>query len=183
MTAYNAIAASGADSGQTILINGASGGVGQFAAARGARVLATASPAIAGHIRDLGAHHIIDHTQGTTARQARDLRPDGVDAVLYLVSTPATAAGLSELASLVRPGGITGSTNGAADAAALAARGIRAVNISNTTSSELLAILAGQAASGKLRVRIDAEVPLADAPAAIEKARTGHALGKTVILP
>jgi NADPH:quinone reductase-like Zn-dependent oxidoreductase len=155
----------------------------QFAAARGAAVLATASPAAAGHLRDLGAHHIIDHTQETTADQVRAAYPGGVDAVLDLVSTPATAAGLDDLAALVRPGGIIINTNGAANVEALAARGIRAVNFSNTTSAELLATLAKQANAGKLRVRIDAEVPLDDAPAAIASARAGHARGKTVIIP
>jgi NADPH:quinone reductase-like Zn-dependent oxidoreductase len=186
-TAYNAIEVSGAGSGQTILINGATGGVGQsavqFAVASGATVVATASPAAAGHIRDLGAHHIIDHTRGSTADQVRAAHPEGVDAVLDLISTPATAGRLHELASLVRPGGIVINTNGAADIPALAARGIRGVNFSNTTSAELLATLADQARSGKLRVRIDAEVPLSDVPAAVAGARTGHALGKTVIIP
>jgi len=186
-TAYNAIEASAAGSGQTILINGAAGGVGQsavqFAAARGAMVLATASPAAAGQIRDLGASHIIDHTQGPTADQVRAAHPAAIDAVLDLVSTPATAGALHELAALVRPGGIVISTNGAADVEALTARGIRAVNFSNKTSAELLATLADQASAGKLRVRIDAEVPLAEAPAAIAAARTGHARGKTVIIP
>lgn len=186
-TAYNAIEASRTGAGQTILINGATGGVGQsavqFAAARGATVLATASPAAAGHLRDLGAHHIIDHTQATTAGQVRAAYPGGVDAVLDLVSTPATAVGLGDLVALVRPGGIIINTNGAANVEALAARGIRAVNFSNTTSAELLATLADQANTGKLRVRIDAEVPLDDAPAAIASARAGHARGKTVIIP
>jgi len=49
--------------------------------------------------------------------------------------------------------------------------------------AERLATLADQASAGKLRVRIDAEVPLAEAPAAIAAARTGHARGKTVIIP
>jgi hypothetical protein len=35
----------------------------------------------------------------------------------------------------------------------------------------------------RTRVRIDAEVPLADAPAFIAKARAGHATGKNVIVP
>ncbi len=185
-TAYNAVEASGVGSGQTILINGASGGVGQsavqFAAARGATVLATATAETAGEIRDLGAHHTVDHTQAPTAGQVLAAYPDGIDAVLDLISTRASSAGLGELAGLLRPGGILINTNGAADTEALAARGIRAVNFSNAVSADLLAALADQASSGKLRLRIDTEVPLADAPAAISSARTGHARGKTVII-
>jgi NADPH:quinone reductase-like Zn-dependent oxidoreductase len=187
MAAYNAIEASGTGSGQAILINGATGGVGQsavqFAATRGATVLATATPEMAGHLRDLGAHHIIDFTQGSTAEQVRAVRPGGVDAVLDLISTPASASALDELATLVRPGGILLSTNGAADTGALAAHGIRAVNFYNSSSAGLLATLGDLARSGKLRIRIDRQVPLAEAPAAIAAARTGHARGKTVIIP
>jgi NADPH:quinone reductase-like Zn-dependent oxidoreductase len=187
MTAYNAIEASGASSGQAILINGATGGVGQsavqFAAARGATVLATATPEMAGHLRGLGARHIIDFTRRTTAAQVLAVRPGGVDAVLDLISTPANATAVDGLAALVRPGGILLNTNGAADTGALAARGIRAANFYNSSSAELLATLADQARSGKLRVQIDAQVPLWQAPAAIASARAGHARGKTVILP
>jgi NADPH:quinone reductase-like Zn-dependent oxidoreductase len=155
----------------------------QFAAARGATVLATATQQAAGRLRDLGAEHIIDFTRGTTAGQVRAARPGGVDAVLDLISTPASASALDELAALVRPGGILLNTNGAADTAALAARGIRAVNFYNSSSPELLATLADLASSGKLRIRIDSRVPLSQAPAAIAAARTGHARGKTVIIP
>jgi len=184
--AYNAVKATGAASGKTVLINGATGGVGQsavqFAAAEGATVLATASPQAAEHIRSLGAHEIIDFTKGSTVDQARAVSPGGVHAVLDLVALPGSAA-LDGLAALIRPGGIFVSTNGAADAGALAPRGIRALNFSNTTSAELLADLADMANSGKLRVQIDAEVPLAQAPEAIASARAGHARGKTVIIP
>lgn len=110
------------------------------------------------------------------------MSPGGVDAVLDLVSTPGTPD-LDGLAVLVRPGGILASTNGAADAGALAPLGIRALNFSNTTSAGLLANLADMASSGKLRVRIDAEVPLTQAPETIASARAGHARGKTVIIP
>lgn len=50
-------------------------------------------------------------------------------------------------------------------------------------TAETLSALAELAASGELRVRIDAEVPLHEAPAAIASARTGHSTGKTVIVP
>jgi NADPH:quinone reductase-like Zn-dependent oxidoreductase len=57
------------------------------------------------------------------------------------------------------------------------------VNFYNSSSAELLATLADLARSGKLRVQIDTNVPLAQAPAALATARTGHARGKTVIIP
>ncbi|MFF3332992.1 NADP-dependent oxidoreductase [Streptomyces sp. NPDC002888] len=185
VTAYQAVQATRLERGHTLLINGASGGVGQsaiqFAARFGARVLATGTPEVADHLGDLGAHTVIDFTQGPTHEQVAAAHPDGIDAVLDLV-TP-TGGDISPMAGLLRPGGTLISTNHATHPDALAARGIRGVNFSNSPTVETLTTLAELAAIGELRVRIDAEVPLADAPALIAKARAGHATGKTVIVP
>jgi NADPH:quinone reductase-like Zn-dependent oxidoreductase len=183
VTAYQAIEAAGLEPGRTILVNGASGGVGQsavqFAAARGARVLATAPTDLADHLRDLGADEVVDFTRGATADQVGAAHPDGIDAVLDLVSTAGQA---DPLVALLRPGGVIISTNGALDPDALAARGLRGVNFFSNATPEVLATIADFAASGRLRVAIDAEVALADAPAAVARARAGHARGKTVIV-
>ncbi|WP_374064578.1 zinc-binding dehydrogenase [Streptomyces himalayensis] len=66
---------------------------------------------------------------------------------------------------------------------ALAARDILGVNLGNRPTAETLTTLAELAATRELRVRIDAEVPLADAPAIVAKALAAHATGKTVIVP
>ncbi len=184
VTAYQAIEAARLDTGHVILINGASGGVGQaaiqFAALQGARVLATGAPDIAGHLRDLGAHEIIDHTAAPTAPQVLAAHPGGIDAVLDLITRPGDD--IDALAGLLKPGGILLNTNHAADTAALAAREVRGVNLSNNPSRAELETLADLVAAGRLRVTIDTEVPLADAPAALARARSGHARGKTVVL-
>ncbi|MFG2025333.1 NADP-dependent oxidoreductase [Streptomyces sp. NPDC048825] len=185
MTAYQAIETARLDTGHVILINGASGGVGQsaiqFAALQGARVLATATPDIAGHLRDLGAHETIDFRAAPTAEQVLAAYPGGIDAVLDLVTQP--GGDTDALAGLLKPGGILISTNYAAEPDALAAREVRGVNLGNNPSRAELEALADLAAAGKLRVTIDAEVPLADAPAAVARARSGPARGKTVFLP
>jgi len=71
MAAYNAVETLGLLDGQSLVINGATGGVGQsaiqFAAAAGARVIATASPDLEGFVRDLGADDVVDFTAGLTA--------------------------------------------------------------------------------------------------------------------
>jgi NADPH:quinone reductase-like Zn-dependent oxidoreductase len=107
--------------------------------------------------------------------------PEGIDAVLDLV-TPA-GADIGPLADLLRTGGTLISTNYATDPDALAARGFRGVNLGNSPTPETLSALAELAATGQLRVRIDAEVPFGDAPGAIADARAGHATGKTVLIP
>jgi len=182
VTAYQAVEAAGVRTGHTLLINGASGGVGQsavqFATQAGAEVLATAPPELAAHLRDLGAGTVIDVTRAPVHEQ---VSAGGVDAVLDLV-TPA-GGDVSALAGLLRPGGTLVNTNYALDPAALAARDVVGVNFGNRPTPEVLATLADLADTGKLRVRLDAEVPLHEAPAALARSRTGHARGKTVIVP
>ena len=184
VAAYQAVEAAGLEPGRTILINGASGGVGQsavqFAADTGAHVVATGPGDLADHLRDLGADEVVDFTRGPTAEQVASAHPEGVDAVLDLVSTPGQA---EPLVDLLKEGGVAISTNGALDVDAMAARNLRGVNFYSDATPEALATVAGLAATGRLRVTIDAEVPLAEAPAAVAQARAGHARGKTVILP
>ncbi|GHB59658.1 NADPH:quinone reductase [Streptomyces umbrinus] len=185
VTAYQAVQAARLAAGHTLLINGASGGVGQsaiqFAAGFGARVLATGTSEVADHLRDLGADTVIDFTRAPAHEQVAAAHPDGIDAVIDLV-TP-TGGDISPMAGLLRAGATLVSTNYATDPDALAALGILGVNLGNRPNVETLTTLAELAAIGELRVRIDAEVPLADAPALIDKARAGHATGKSVIVP
>jgi NADPH:quinone reductase-like Zn-dependent oxidoreductase len=182
--AYHAIQAARVGEGQTVLVNGASGGVGQsavqLAADAGARVIATSPPDLAKHLRDLGATKVVDFTQGPTADQVLAAHADGIDAVVDLVST---AGGAEPFVDLLRPGGVIVSTNHALDLDALAARELRGVNLSSTPPSEDLATIAELVAGGRLRVTIDAEVSLDEVPAAVARARSGHARGKTVVVP
>jgi NADPH:quinone reductase-like Zn-dependent oxidoreductase len=183
VAAYQAIAAAALAPGQSILVNGASGGVGQsavqFAAATGARVIATGPGDLADHLRELGADEVVDFTRGPTAVQVASAHPDGIDALLDLVSVAGQA---DSLASLVRAGGIAISTNGALDVDELIERGLRALNFYSDATPEALTLIADLAVDGRLRVTIDNEVVLDDVPAAIAEARSGQARGKTVIL-
>ena len=73
--------------GESVIIHGASGNVGmlavQFAKARGARVLATASgrDGVA-FAKRLGADEAVDGKRDDIVDAARDFAPDGIDAVL-----------------------------------------------------------------------------------------------------
>jgi NADPH:quinone reductase-like Zn-dependent oxidoreductase len=93
--------------GETVLVSGATGGVGAYAvqlvAARGATVIATAKPDDAAFVRDLGATDSVDYT-GNVAAQVRAIRPNGVDAVLHFAGDGA------QLGELLVPGGRLAST-------------------------------------------------------------------------
>ncbi|MDQ1458129.1 MAG: hypothetical protein QOH28_3749, partial [Actinomycetota bacterium] len=82
-----AIEAIDAGPGDSVLIGGATGGVGAFAVQlakrRGAIVIATATPQQAAHVRALGADETVDHT-GDLAAAVMSAHPDGVDAVVHL---------------------------------------------------------------------------------------------------
>jgi len=71
--------------GDTLLVSGATGGVGsiavQLAAAAGATVIATGKPgAQADYLTGLGAHHVVDWT-GDLAAQVKNIAPEGVDKI------------------------------------------------------------------------------------------------------
>jgi NADPH:quinone reductase-like Zn-dependent oxidoreductase len=106
--ALQAIDAIAPAAGETVLVSGATGGVGAYAvqlvAARGATVIATARPGEdAAFVRGLGASHSVDYT-GDVAAQVRAIRPNGVDAVLHFAGDGA------QLGALLVSGGRLAST-------------------------------------------------------------------------
>jgi NADPH:quinone reductase-like Zn-dependent oxidoreductase len=166
---------------QLVLINGASGGVGQsatqLAADEGATVIATVTEETRKLMTELGASETVDHTLEPVAAAVRERHHDGIDIAIDLVS--GTEA-IGPIADLVRPGGTIVSTRDALDIDALAARHIRAVNLSSTTNQEKLADIARLVDSGKLRVVIEREVPLSEAPEVLATIKDRPARGKTV---
>ncbi|PZG21541.1 NADP-dependent oxidoreductase [Nonomuraea aridisoli] len=169
------------DEGQTVLIVGATGGVGQaatqLAALRGARVIATATPDAADAMRRLGAAETVDHRGGSVADQVLAAHPGGIDAVFDLVSA---AGDTAPLEGLLRPGGVICSVLRAVDPGALAARELRGVNVVNTVTGPVLNELADLIDSGELRVQVQAQIPLEQVPAVLSDIAAGHARGKTV---
>ncbi len=77
-------------SGHTVLIHGASGGVGSFAVQLaklfGAKVIASARPENADAVRALGALHVVDYRAPDFAEQVRRIAPGGVDDIIDTVS-------------------------------------------------------------------------------------------------
>ena len=170
-----------ATEGDTVLIVGATGGVGTFvtqlAARRGATVLATARSEDEALVRDLGAAHVFDYSAGSVAEAVRDRYPDGVMALIDLVSQK---EGLTKLGSAVRAGGRVATLLGAADVERFESRDITAVNVNAAPTPDKLRVLAGLAASGDLRVVIQKAFPIDRVEEAFEAFRTGKR-GKLVL--
>jgi NADPH:quinone reductase len=98
---------------ETVIIHGASGGVGtlaiQFAKFRGARVLATASGQDGIElVRDMGVDEAVDGRHGDIVAEARRFAPQGVDAVLAFAGGDGLEAALEAL----RPSGRLAFPNG-----------------------------------------------------------------------
>jgi NADPH:quinone reductase-like Zn-dependent oxidoreductase len=174
LTAYQSIERLGIGAGDTVLVHAAAGGVGSFgvqiAAARGARVIGTASERNHDFLRSLGAEPVA-YGEGLADR-VRELAPEGIDAALDFVGEGAVA---QSLPLLRRPGRIASVTDGQA---VLAAGGhfvwVR-------PSSADLAALAELADAGKLTVHVDAALPLAEAAEAWRLSRSGRTRGKIVL--
>jgi NADPH:quinone reductase-like Zn-dependent oxidoreductase len=159
-----------------VLVAGASGGVGTFAvqlAARaGATVLAPGLPEDHDYLRGLGVGEVLDRN-GDVAAQVRERHPDGVDALLDLVSQSPDQ--LNAYAAVVRDGGRIASSVSAAG------EGPGRSNVAAVPTAEQLERLAGLLADGTLRVPIQAGYPLAKADQALKALTTQHTQGKLAI--
>jgi NADPH:quinone reductase-like Zn-dependent oxidoreductase len=183
LTAMDLVGAVDLEEGETVLIVGATGGVGsyatQLAARRGARVIATARPENEAFARELGAAQTIDHTREDLAKAVRAAHPDGIEAVIDVISD---GEALDRIAGLLKYGGRLASSVFAADIEGLARRSIRATNVSMQPDVGRLEELSRIVDAGELSVRLERTFQLEGAPVALEESRAGHVRGKIVLL-
>lgn len=184
-TAAHAVEAAGLSSGETVVIHGAAGGVGgltvQLARRRGARVIATASPANHDYLRSLGADPVA-YGDGLEGR-IRALAPDGVDAAIDAVGTDEALD--TSVALVTDPQRIV-TMAGMQRAAEL---GIKAIgggpgadpgeDIRRASRPEIIALVA----AGELSFPIARTYPLVDTAEAHRDSRAGHTRGKLVVIP
>ncbi|MFC6986433.1 NADP-dependent oxidoreductase [Streptomyces cirratus] len=172
LTAYQLLTRLGTGKEDTVLVHGASGGVGslgvQIARALGARVIGTASPRNHDRLRELGCEPVA-YGEGLADR-VRELAPDGVSVVADFVG------GVLDVTRAVLADG--GRHASIADHTVLGAGGqwmwVRPV-------ASDLAELGRLADSGLLTVPVAETFPLAELAAAFELSQAGHTAGKIVI--
>ncbi|MFH9677359.1 NADP-dependent oxidoreductase [Streptomyces sp. NPDC017405] len=163
--------------GETLVIDGAAGGVGtvavQLAVLRGARVVGTAREANHAYLRSLGATPV-EYGTGLADR-VRSVAPQGVDAVL-------DASGRGSLPALIEVAGGPDRVVTIADFSA-AGLGVRMVSADAEGAGRRIGEAAALAAEGKLTVPIAATYSLQEAAEAHRVSEQGHVRGKLVILP
>jgi NADPH:quinone reductase-like Zn-dependent oxidoreductase len=175
-------------SGQKVLINGASGGVGTFAVqiakAFGTEVTGVCSTRNLELVRSIGADHAIDYTKEDFTKNGqrydlifdavgnrsvadfkRALKPNGICAVAGFTSLPLLfqAMFLGPLISM------TGSKN------------IGLMATAKANKKDLL-FIKELLEAGKVKPVIDRTYPLSEVPEAIRYLEEGHARGKVVIM-
>lgn len=180
--------------GETVLVHGATGGVGtaavQLARAYGLTVVGTGGTARG---RDLvlneGAHHVLDHNDPAYLQQLMSLTGDrGVDLILEMLANVNLAKDLTVLAKngrvvVIGSRGevqITPRETMARDA------DIRGMTLMNATASDLAGIHAAVVAgleNRTLRPVVGTEIPLAEAARSHEEVmRASGAFGKIVMV-
>jgi len=162
--------------GQTVLIQGGSGGVGGFAVqiakARGARVIATASTANQDLLKQLGADVAIDYTKTKFEEVAKD-----IDVVLDTVGRDT----LSRSYAIVKKGGIVTTIASRPDQAQLDKYGIRGISIWSRPEGNQLAEITKLIEAGKIKPIVSQVLPLTEAVKAMQQAETHHTRGKLVL--
>ena len=174
---------------QSVLVNGASGGVGTFAVqiakSLGAKVIGVTSTRNLELVRSLGADDLIDYTRQdfTKGNQRFDLILDCVGNHSF-----------SECRRVLNPGGKLVAAGGKSDNWMLIpiSRMVTAMVQSIFASQKYLSIFANMnqadllvlnelLSSGKVTPVVDRSVTLAEVPEAIRYLETGHARGKIVM--
>ena len=190
LTALQAVRDQGrVESGQKVLIIGASGGVGtyavQLAKAFGAEVTGVCSTTKVDIVRSIGADHVIDYTRDDFA--AGEQRYDVVVDIGGNASLSRLRRALTRKGTLVIAGGETeGRWLGGSD------RQVRALLLSPFVGQKLgtfvsrenhedMIVLKELIEAGKVTPVIDRTYPLSEVSAAIRYMREGRARGKLVI--
>ncbi|WP_027062771.1 NADP-dependent oxidoreductase [Mesorhizobium loti] len=164
LTAWQGLVRHGAlKSGQRVLVHAAAGGVGhlavQIAKARGAYVIATASPNKLDFVRKLGADEVIDYTKGDFTSQISDID---------LVLEPVGGDHADRSLKVIKRGGVLVSLLNVNDTtkAQASTHDIRVERMSVVPDREALLELGQLIDAGKLVVHVAKSFPLEQAGAA-----------------
>lgn len=183
LTAYQSIfSAANLQAGETLLVLGASGGVGSFAVQlakiQGAKVIALASGKNREYLQGLGTDETLDYTLGDFREQLQKIAPDGVDVVYDCVGTETLLKGYDcvkvggRLVTILDPMG---------NAEKIAARQIGYHYVFVQPDVSQLGQIRSWIEAGKVKTHLHAVYPLAEAQQAIAQISQFHTRGKIVL--
>jgi NADPH:quinone reductase len=183
-TAVHALSVVGVGEGETLLVHGASGGVGrvttQVARTRGARVIGTASPAHHEELREMGAEPVA--YGDCLLERVRAIAPEGVDAAIDTIGTDeAMDVSLALVAERDRIATIANFGRGFTEGVKVLGGGPGAdpgVEIRAAARLELVRL----AEEGKLTLKA-VPYPLIEVAVAHRESIAGHPAGKLVLVP
>ena len=181
LTAYQSIFDAGKlKGGETIMILGASGGVGsiaiQLANWKGATVIGVAGSSNQDYMKDLGADYTIDYSKGDVGEAVDDIAPDGIDMIFHCSRGDSLAQSHNRLKEGGRLISITNSDPKRRDDVHFQYVFVEP----NATQLEHLSELAD---SDALKVPVSKTFKLDDAQQALQEIESLHTRGKTVIKP
>jgi NADPH:quinone reductase-like Zn-dependent oxidoreductase len=175
LTAWQAVADSGAAKGLSVVIQGAAGGVGafavQFAARKGARVIGTASKGNLDFVKSLGAAEAVDYGVGSLEAEI-----GSADLVIDLVGGKALEAAYG----LLKKGGTLVTIAGQISEEKAKERGVKALS-SGRGPTALLKEIAALLAKKEIRAEVGPIFPLAQAREAQDLSQAGHGRGRILL--
>jgi NADPH:quinone reductase-like Zn-dependent oxidoreductase len=173
LTAWQAVEDAGIQSGQTVVVLGAAGGVGlfavQFARIKGARVFGTASSANLVFVKSLGAE-TIDYAKGPQAM---------VKDAAVLIDTVGGET-LEKAIGLLNKGGVVVTVAGQISEEKARERGVKALH-SRRGPTDKLKMIGEMVAAGTLKTEVGKIFPLVEAAAAHDLSQTRHGRGRILL--
>jgi len=181
LTAYQSLFEAGdLKEGETILILGASGGVGsiaiQLAKWKGATVIGVAGSSNQEFMKELGADYVIDYSAGDVGESVSEIAPNGVDFIFHC----SRGNTLDQTKNKLKKGGrLISITNSKSEVR----EDVKFQYVFVEPNSAQLNHLSEIADSGNLKIHISKTYILDEAKDALKEIETLHSRGKTVILP
>jgi NADPH:quinone reductase-like Zn-dependent oxidoreductase len=173
LTAWALVEGAGVVAGQTVLVQGAAGGVGlfalQFAKLKVAHVVGTSSTANVEFVKQLGADEALDYSKGPVAKKDFDVVIDTVGGAV-----------LESSYELLKAGGVLVTPAGQPSEEKAKAHGVTAKNVGRG-ALPLLAHIAELVAEKKVVTEIQKVFALKDAAKAHELSQGGHGRGRILI--
>jgi NADPH:quinone reductase-like Zn-dependent oxidoreductase len=184
LTAVALVRAGQFRAGETVLVVGATGGVGgavlPLLATAGVRVIATSGPDDESYVRGLGAADTVDHRAGDLVGAIARRHPSRLDGVVNLVLA---GPELVALGPLIRPGGrLLTIVYPAPEPASFAGADVRVETVVTTARPGELEEVAAWALDGALPATISGRYRLADGARASVDLAPEHTRGKLVVV-